>query len=139
MYGTILFPTDGSERATAAAEHAVDLAARLGATLHVLYVADVRMAPVTEEIEPDEVVELHGEDPTEEAAQLATAAGLECVQVVRVGVPHEVITEYTAEEGVDLVVMGTHGRTGLSRALLGSTTERVLRTSAVPVLAVPRE
>jgi nucleotide-binding universal stress UspA family protein len=55
---------------------------------------------------------------------------------VRSGNPHETILDYTDEHDIDLVVMGTHGRTGLDRYLLGSVTEKVVRTSDVPVLTV---
>ena len=55
------------------------------------------------------------------------------------GRPHRAIVDYAAEYDVDLIVMGTHGRTGLDRYLLGSVTERVVRLSDVPVLAVGEE
>jgi len=57
----------------------------------------------------------------------------------RHGEPHRVIVEYANEEDCDLVVMGTHGRTGLQRYLLGSVTEKVVRTCDVPVLTVRHE
>jgi len=139
MYETILVPTDGSEPALTAGDHAIDLAAAHGATLHVLYVVDVRMSPITADVDRETVLELVAEsetEPTREITDRAEAAGVSTVDAVRHGVTHEVIAAYAADENVDLVVMGTHGRSGIEHALLGSITERVLRTADVPVLAV---
>lgn len=142
MYRTVLVPTDGSEAATAAATHAVDIASRYGATVHALYVVDVRMSPISTDIDRDEVVELveqSDNNPTRAICERAERAGIPAVEAVRLGVPHEVIREYIDEHGVDLVVMGTRGRTGLERILLGSVTERILRTVDVPVLTARSE
>jgi len=139
MYDTILVPTDGSDGANAALRHAVDVARRYDATLHVLYVVDDRMSPVDREMDRDEVLRLlerADETPTAPALERAREANVSATDAIRVGVPHEVIREYVDEHDVDLVVMGTHGRTGLEHALLGSTTERVVRTVDVPVLTV---
>jgi nucleotide-binding universal stress UspA family protein len=140
MYETILVPTDGSDGATAAAERAVDIASAYGATLHALYVADVRMSPVSTEMDREEVVQWvdqSGERPTTPVLDRAEERDVPATGAIRLGVPHEVIREYVDENDVDMVVMGTHGRTGLAHALLGSTTERVVRTVDVPVLTVP--
>jgi nucleotide-binding universal stress UspA family protein len=142
MYDTILVPTDGSAGSTAAAAHAVDLATTHGATLHALYVADVRMSPISADMDHDEVVALideSGERPTRAVLDRAERAGVPAVEAIRVGVPHECIREYVADEGIDLVVMGTHGRTGIQHALIGSVTERVVRTLDTPVLTVHPE
>ncbi len=67
------------------------------------------------------------------------AARLEAVDtesVLRVGKPHQIILDYTAHHDIDIIVMGTHGRTGLDRYLLGSVTEKVVRMSDVPVVTV---
>ena len=142
MYDGILLPTDGSEVAESAASHAVALAAATGAKLHVLYVVDAEaiglVTPVT--LEVDEVrtsLRQAEEEATAAVAEAAEAAGVDVVEVVEVGLPDEVIRDYTGENDVDLVVMGTHGRRGVDRFLLGSVTERVVRGSRVPVLAVP--
>jgi nucleotide-binding universal stress UspA family protein len=78
------------------------------------------------------------EDVAGSVAGRAAAAGVETVDppVLR-GTPHREIVDYAARSGTDLVAMGTHGRTGLDRYLLGSVTERVVRRSPTPVLAVP--
>lgn len=66
----------------------------------------------------------------------ATTTGLDVVTSVEYGIPHEVILEYCTDEGIDMVVMGTKGRTGLDRVLVGSVTERVVRMADVPVVTV---
>jgi nucleotide-binding universal stress UspA family protein len=138
MYETILVPTDGSAPATAAADHAVALAQALGATVHALYVADLRMTPVStaDDETARRLVEESDASPTAPVVERAEDAGVTAVDAVRVGVPHEVILEYVAEHDVDLVVMGTHGRSGVERALLGSVADRVVRTADVPVVTV---
>jgi nucleotide-binding universal stress UspA family protein len=123
VYGTILFPTDGSEGAEAALPHAIDLADSHGATLDVLYVED------TDDREAEELLATIREE--------AEAAGLEVNTVTLEGHPHEVIVEYVRDRGVDAVVMATHGRRGLERYVLGSVTEKVLRTVDAPVMVVP--
>lgn len=137
-YGRVLVPTDGSDCAAAAAERAVDLARQYGATVHALYVADVRMSPVHGGMTGEEVRDLlGGDDPTDRVAERAEAAGVPVETAVRVGIPSSAIRAYADDVGADVVVLGTHGRTGLDRALLGSVAERVVRTSPVPVLVVP--
>jgi nucleotide-binding universal stress UspA family protein len=139
MYETILVPTDGSEGANAAVEHAVEIAGTYDATLHALYVVDTRMSPVSKEMDRDIVTELldrSGERPTTPVLERARAANIPAIEAIRTGVPHETIREYVDETDIGLVVMGTHGRTGLEHTLLGSTTERVVRTVNVPVLTV---
>jgi nucleotide-binding universal stress UspA family protein len=139
MYETILVPTDGSPGAAAAVDHALDLAETYGATVHALYVVDVRMSPISTDTDREAVLQLlerSSDDPTGSILERAEREGIPAVEAVRVGVPHEEIGAYVDEHGVDLVVMGTHGRAGLERTLLGSVTERVLRTVEVPVMAV---
>lgn len=123
VYEVILFPTDGSEYAAAALEHAIDQADRHDATLDVLYAKGG----------PDE----NGEETVEAAADRASEAGVATNTAVLDGEPHEVILNYVEDRGVDLVVMGSHGRRGLDRILVGSVTESVLRSVDVPVLVVP--
>jgi len=133
MFDDILVPTDGSECATTAADYARDLASAYGATVHALCVAD----PRTVENAPDaERVRDARADLAERTCADFSAAGVETRQAVRTGVPHRAILEYATEQGIDLVVMGTHGRTGVERFLLGSVTEKVVRLSDVPVLTV---
>lgn len=124
MYETILFPTDGSDGAATALDHAVDLAERHDATLDVLYAAGNG-----HDVDPESIVE--------GAAETARSAGVDANTVTIEGPPRDVITDYVDDRGIDAVVMGTHGRRGLDRYILGSVTEMVLRTVSVPVLVVP--
>jgi len=118
----ILVPTDGSEGAEAATEHAIDLVTEVGGTLHALHVASDGRE--------------NESSPTDDVRERGEAAGVEVVTATRNGRPHEAIAGYVAEVGIDVVVMGTHGRAGLRRYLLGSVTERTVRFSPVPVVSV---
>ena len=77
-----------------------------------------------------------GREAVRDVEVAGTQAGLTVVTEVVEGNPHEEILEFVAEHDIDMVVMGTHGRTGLDRALMGSVAERVVRRSPVPVLTV---
>lgn len=135
----VLVATDGSDAAAAAADHAIDLAARTDATLHVVHVTD---ALLTGERETDVVSagEETGTDAIDDVLERATDAGLGTIHTAAVpGRTHQAILAYAADHDVDAIVMGTHGETGLGRYLLGSTTERVVRFATVPVLGVRPE
>lgn len=141
MYDRILAPTDGSDPATAAVRHALDLAATTGATVHAVYVLDTRTGFLT--VSKDEVrgaLRDVGEDAAtatlDEVERLAADADVDLVTEVLEGAPDEAILDYAADHDVDLVVVGTHGRTGLERRLLGSITERVIGGASVPVTTV---
>jgi nucleotide-binding universal stress UspA family protein len=67
-----------------------------------------------------------------------SADGGRATQVVRTDVPHRAVLEYATDRGIDLVVVGTHGRTGDERSLPGSVAERTVRTSPVPVVTIGR-
>ncbi|MGB9962784.1 universal stress protein [Halobacterium sp. MBLA0001] len=137
MYDDILLPTDGSDAADAAVANAIDLASKYNATLHVLYVADTtEYSTVTFEDAVTDPLEREGERVVDDAVARAEDAGVVAMGVVLHGGVFETIQAYVDDEGIDTVVMGTHGRRGLGRALLGSVTERVVRTSDVPVLTV---
>jgi nucleotide-binding universal stress UspA family protein len=139
-YDRILLPTDGSEATLAAVEEAGRLAALSGATVHVLSVADTRnrFESPTAGLAADawdRAEHERAEAATDEAvAALPDDVPVECA--VRDGVPKTAVLDYAEEADVDLVVMGTHGRTGLDHYLIGSVTERVVRTAPVPVLTV---
>ena len=136
MYDRILIPTDGSDAVETAVEHAFGLAEAYDATVHVLYVveppyaADAAMADVYSSLEAA------GERIVTDVGERAAAADVESVTATRTGTAHREIIEYAEAEGVDVIVMGTHGRTGLQRLVLGSVTERVVRLSPVPVVTV---
>jgi nucleotide-binding universal stress UspA family protein len=138
MYDTILVPTDGSDAAAAAFDHAFELAERYDATVHALYVVDTAVYGSLD-ARSDLVIEAleeQGEGAVAAVRERGETAGVPVVEEVARGSPARAILDYAEEEGVDLVVMGTHGRRGLDRLVLGSVTERVLRASPVPVLVV---
>ncbi|MFB6156052.1 MAG: universal stress protein [Haloferacaceae archaeon] len=148
-YANILVPTDGSDLALEALEEALALAELSGGTIHVLYVVDdSTIAELATDTGLDDVsfdadvnrlferFEGVGEHAIEDVREAAAARGADVVAEIRRGIPDEEILSYAADNDVDLVVMGTRGRRGVQRYLLGSTTERVLRRASVPVLAV---
>lgn len=138
MYDEILVPTDGSKAADRAVEHAIDLAERYDARLHALYVVDAN-AYSTLEAGTDVVIsalEEEGEEAVSAVAEQAEAAGIETATEVQTGTVHRSIIDYADENDIDLIVMGTHGRRGLDRYLLGSVTEKVVRTADAPVLTI---
>lgn len=137
MYDKILVPTDGSEGTRGAVEHAIDLATTYDAALHTIYVVDTNVGIDASIPGTLDAFEEAGENAIDEVIQQAEAAGVETtVGTVVQGTPHQALLEYVEEHEIDLVVMGTHGRTGLDRYLLGSVTEKVVRLSDVPVLTV---
>lgn len=140
MFDTVLFPTDGSEGATAVVESVLDLAATHDATLHVLNVADTTHDSVTRlGGEVVDVLEREGEQIVDDVEERAGTRDVDAVsEVVQGGVPESIVS-YAAVHDVDLIVMPTRGRSGLHRILLGSVTERVVRRSDVPVLTLPTD
>lgn len=138
MYQRILLPTDGSGATDRAIDHALELAGTYGAELHVLYVLDdASLASVSEEATAE--LREQGTDAVDGIADRASAADVEVETAVRKGSPHREILEYADAADVDMVVMGTHGRSGVGRVLLGSVTERVVRAASVPVVTVRRD
>ncbi|MFB6170243.1 MAG: universal stress protein [Haloarculaceae archaeon] len=140
MFDRVLFPTDGSEVSTAVLPYAVEFAAVHDATLHLLNVADTtRTSTVSLQGEVVDALEAEGERIVEAAADRVREQNRPVVTAVRQGVPDRTILSYVADTDVDLVLMPTHRRSGLERALLGSVTERVVRRAPVPVLTVHPE
>ena len=139
-YGDILVPTDGSERATAAVGHALAVAGAFGSTVHAVSIVNVGdIATGADVTVPQDLLaefEDAATEATEAVAREAEDAGLDTVTEVRTGRPKQDLLNYIAEFDIDLVVMGTHGRTGLDRVLLGSTAEALLRRAEIPVLTV---
>ncbi|MXV64173.1 universal stress protein [Natronorubrum sp. JWXQ-INN-674] len=134
----LLLPTDGSDGATIAMEWGIELAARLESMVHTLYSVDP--SPFTGAQEPDQIhdaLERRGEEAIETVRDRARDAGVSISGSIASGAPASVIMTYATEHDVDLIVMGTHGRTGIGQWFLGSVTENVVRQAEVPVLCVP--
>lgn len=136
MFETVVIATDGSESVERAVAVAADLAERFGATVHALSVVD------TDEIEgaPASVREdlraALGESAREAAGEVETLVEGDVVTAVREGRPAPEVIDYAKAEDADVVAMGTRGRHGENRFLIGSVAERVVRTCPVPVLTV---
>jgi len=136
LYDGILVPTDGSQGAKAALEHGIEIASKWDATLHTLYVVDAhlgRSGPLLEPLRDEK------RQTVRDVEVAGTQAGLTVVTEIVEGNTHEEILDYVTRYGIDMVIMGTHGRTGLDRVVMGSVTERVVRRSPVPVLTVRSE
>lgn len=132
MFDKLLIPVDGSAPAKRAAKFGLELAAVYDAAVDVLHVVDVGPR------EADEARE-RGTDLLEKVATLDVDGDPAVETHLTEGTPSEIIPTHVDKHGTDLVVMGRHGRSGITAHLLGSTTERVLRQVSVPVLTVPGE
>ena len=134
MYQHILIPTDGSELAERAVTHGLSLAKFVGAKVTVIIVEE-RLGGgwlYTEQIKE------HTASVLDRVADAAKQAGVPCDTVHALDVqPYEAIIATATDRGCDLIVMASHGRSGLSAVVLGSVTNKVLTYTKVPVLVVP--
>ena len=138
----ILYPTDFSPCAQLGFGHAVALARAFGARLHLLHVvalhSDLPYDPMFYVPAADEAYDRAEHEALVALGLLASspeAAAVETILAVRrLAQPAQAVLEYAADNGIDLVVMGTHGRRGAARLMLGSIAEEVLRHSGCPVL-----
>ena len=141
MFQEILLPTDGSEGVGQAINAVVAMAEKFDARIHVLFVAEpprfheygasVALTNIMQSLQEA------GRQILDDTAERIRSRGLSSVETaLRQGHPAEEIFGYADEHGIELIVMGTHGRRGINRMLLGSITEEVVRTSHVPVMTV---
>jgi nucleotide-binding universal stress UspA family protein len=134
----ILVPTDLSECSLRAAEYAAELASHFGAEIHLIHVVEQIAVPAYYGPLPEEM--LHPEKNAREAlekwgdSELGKASDV--VRSIANGTPFVEIVRYAREQEMDLIVIGTHGRSGLSHALLGSVAEKVVRKANCAVLTV---
>jgi nucleotide-binding universal stress UspA family protein len=132
MYADILVATDGSELATTAAEQGLAFAERLGATVHAVSIVDHderRKRPTDERrARHEEFVEAIEADGDDRDIPVVTA--------VRSGRPSRALLAYADEAEIDLLALGTHGRTGIRRWVMGSVATAVVRETRCPVLTV---
>lgn len=138
MFQKILVPTDGSEGMARVIDYASELAEAHDATIHIVYaIHTASFASLPMETSWESVGSLlreEGEAALEAAERQASTDRIETALVE--GPPSREIVEYATQSGCDLIVMGTHGRGGLNRLLLGSVAERVVRSSSIPVMTV---
>jgi nucleotide-binding universal stress UspA family protein len=139
----ILVPTDFSEYGRLAVRYGAAFAEQFDAELHLLHVVDdyFSIAPEAQLMLPDRHQYLQDMQAAAklDLSKLRASEASQARRVVDsapVGRPFVEIVRYARDEGADLIVIGSHGRSGLSHVLLGSVAERVVRTAACPVLTV---
>jgi len=132
----ILFATDGSLNSSHAEERVLDMAAMHGSEITVLSVADVNEEFYAQA--PDEAAKSvqKAKAAAEEVKRKAEAKGLKATAAVKEGEPFDAITSLAKSLGTEIIVMGSHGRTGLKRLLMGSVTEKVIGHTPCPVYVV---
>lgn len=138
---TLLIPIDFSEPSEVALTRGIELAERLGATVELIYVAP-KMTPLFPRYAPNrQAVERLEKEETDQARaaleKLRERSELIVKTSVLRGTPHEVITSYAEKTRAELIVIGTTGHSLAGTVVIGSTTERVLRHTSVPVVVVP--
>ncbi|WP_276273911.1 universal stress protein [Haloarcula litorea] len=138
MYEHMLIPYDGSKEAKKGAEHGIELAAELGSTVHGLYIVDLPGTPRAMSLRDDEEemreeYREYGERELDALGKIAADHGVEFERHMRSGSPSDQIVDFADEEEMDVIVMGSAYRGKLGN-LLGGTTDRVVRSSTVPVI-----
>lgn len=137
----ILVPVDFSTFSGRALRHALPLAQRFGAGIVLLHVIELFPIDYMVGTSSDSITGVEGrrrakEDLAKLGAKILESSGVHYRSVVRAGKPYREIVKAARELDADLIVLSTHGRTGLDRFYLGSTAERVVRHAACPVLVV---
>lgn len=136
MFDTVVIATDGSASVDRTVSWALDLADRFDAAVHALYVVDageIEASPDSVREDLETALAERGEDAT---GAVAEQAGRDVVTAVRKGRPARKISDYATEHDADVVAIGTRGRHGEHRFLIGSVAERIVRSCPVPVLTV---
>ena len=148
MYHKILLPTDGSKYAEKAAKHAIWIAGHSNAELIALNVVDtsslVGLPAEDLTIRVSEILKEEGHKSLDSISKLIEEleqkeefkTGVKLIKESKEGPPADVILKTAEDENIDLIVMGTSGKHGLDRFLLGNVTEKVVRSAKIPVLAV---
>jgi len=143
MFEKILAATDGSEHGLRAAKVAVELAKISAGKVYAIYVADTqRTAHLPDDMLLFSIKELllkEGKDAIKQVQELAEKNGVDFEGAVVEGNPSDEIIRHAKNGGMNVIIVGAVGRTGLDKFLLGSVAEKVVRNSRIPVLTVPRE
>lgn len=138
MYERILHPTDGTRPSRAATDHALELATEYGATLYVLYALQVgEEPPAFTDDETPASADSRGTRAVQDVVAAAASRDVATVEIFGRGSAADAILSAVDARDIDLVVMGTHGWSGLDRVVLGSVAESVVRRTPVPVLVAP--
>jgi nucleotide-binding universal stress UspA family protein len=140
MYKKILIPTDGSETADIAVKEGIGLAKAVGAKVYGLYVIDTStfIGVPTEAIWENMkgLLEEEGKNTLSKMEEIAKESGVSNEMILSDGSPHKNIIQTAEEKEIDLIMMGTAGRVGLDRFLLGSVAEKVVRMAPCSVTVV---
>lgn len=146
MFRSILVPVDYSEHSKASVRYAAELAKNVGATLHVVHVWDrptyasdavLVRRPGEEHCSLAELIQRNAENDMKDFLATLELGDVKLTHELLSGDPTAKLVEQLKGGGYDLVVLGTHGRTGLMHLLMGSVAEKLVRLSPVPVLTVP--
>lgn len=125
-----MVPSDGSEFAAKAEDMAIELAEKLGSTVIAVHVIDEKL------IYPFEVMEDEGNEILSKISEKGHAKGVEVNEILIFGNPRHDMKKIAEKSHADLVVIGSHGRTGLEKILMGSVAENTIKTVEMPVLLV---
>lgn len=143
LYRNIVIATDGSENSQRAISCGVEIAKLSGATVHALYVVDTpSIISETWTAGKEMVHELiirEGKKVLSKVKKIIEDSGVEVKEVLLEGYPSEEIINFAENNNMDLILMGTLGKTGLERFLVGSVAENVVRNSKVPVMVIRNE
>ncbi len=142
MYKRILIATDGSDKSKIAAEEGMELAKALGAQVIALNVVnEVVIASAVRQLGADRKdveskLRKAGEKAVDDLKAMGTKFGVNVDAIVRIGAPANAVIDTAGAEKADLIVMGSHGESGVSKLLIGSVVQKVLYWAAIPVLVV---
>lgn len=143
IFKKIVIATDGSENSVNAVKHAIEVARISEASLSAVYVLDTgAFASIPVDMAMGnmyEILKKEGDDAVKKVEDLAQAVGIEIESFNVEGHPAEEIIKISENVSADLIVMGTLGKSGLDRFLLGSVAEKVSRNSNMPVMVVRGE
>ncbi len=132
----ILCPIDFSDTSRKAVRYTHEFAVRMNASIVLLNVIDIPIESLVNNIQLDEELEQSVRQELEALKNEWLAEGLTVESLVEIGNPADVILEQAEKRDVNLIIMGSHGKKGMSRLILGSVAEAVLRKAGCPVLIV---
>lgn len=139
MYKKILVPTDGSEFAQKAEKHALFLAKTTGADIYALSVTEnfVNELPLDDEVyQLNQLLKQRSEDNIKEFEEMDETSGIKFHGIIREGSPAKTILEVAKEEDIDLIVIGSSGKSGFDRFIMGSVAEKVVNAAKCAVLVI---
>lgn len=130
MFNKIMVPSDGSKYAEKAEDMAISLAEKLGSSVVAVHVIDEKL------IYPFDIMEEEGNDILSKIHEKGSAKGVKVDEVLIFGNPRHDMKKIAEKSGADLLVIGSHGKSGLEKILMGSVAENAIKTVEIPVLLV---